>query len=570
MELKHAIKDWSDDPQWEYTLLRDRELDEDLESVIREVVDELQDAEMSSARVDEFLNDIRLKSQQSIESADAKKDAIARWRSARIAYVYYGLGEAIIEGSKFSNSVLDRLKDELGDSYLEYLQTIDKLSPSSLTDIKMSTDAVSQEADDLLSSDAVRLYLTLKNWQDDQHIYHEEYLHPKFRTYRSEFKEYIESNYPHLSNESERDVLFILDNIYNRKPLTLRSLADSVKREVIDIGALSSSIGGKATGLVKLLEVDANTPETFVVPVESGAIADYLPSENDEWAVRSSANVEDGEDNAFAGIFESYLRVSNEDLQTYVNKVIQSSQSKRAIDYVRQFKTSHPEMAVLVQKFSEPDIAGVWLGSDSSGGQLEWVEGDGEKLVSGKVTPTHEDWENLNIVNNDGSLESIDIEDKPIGLEAIELQEKLEVAAADFEFCIVNGDILWLQYRPVTRMLAQSQIESHEEKDESSIYGRPASPGVCKAAGFVADEPQEASEFNDGQVLICESTDPDWLELMIKSGGILTSEGGALCHAAITARELGKPAVVGAGNAVLELHGRHLRVNGGTGRIELL
>ena len=65
----------------------------------------------------------------------------------------------------------------------------------------------------------------------------------------------------------------------------------------------------------------------------------------------------------------------------------------------------------------------------------------------------------------------------------------------------------------------------------------------------VIDSPENAGDFEEGDVLVTQMTDPDWMPIMRRAAGIITETGGRTCHAAIVSRELGVPAVVGTGDA---------------------
>ncbi len=572
IESVSLIKEWVDDPQWAHTIIRDYQLSPELKKDVLSIVQSLSEGGVDHDRLDSTLSRLRELSKDSIDLATASKDdEVDTWKKARIAYVYYGLGEAIVEGSSFSADVIADIKSDLGENYLQDLRKVDLLTPSILTKISsgVTKESLRSELIDVLDLESVKKYLVLKKWQDDQHIYHEDYLHPRFKSLRTRFSKYVELNHPNLKEESERDALFAIENLYCSQPLSLTDVAKFIKAEAIGVDSLTSSLGGKAVGLIKLLLSGAKVPSTFVVPVgiKEESIGEYIPPHEGVWAVRSSATVEDGEKTAFAGIFQSFLRVPSSGLLEHIRKVILSADSKRVADYVRQFDTDKPEMAVLIQEFRQPELAGVWMGSNSDSGHLEWVKGDGEKLVAGQVTPNHERWSLGKLV--DGNPLTVGGEKVLVAKEAIKLQGALGVDTADFEFCVVDGEIIWLQFRPVTKIIS-SEMQEEGVRSGEFIKGMPASPGQCEGDGFVADSPEDAVDISKNKVLICDVTDPDWLSAMIKSEGIVTSEGGVLCHAAITARELGKPAVVGAGEEVLTLHDKRVSVDGSSGVVKRL
>lgn len=107
-------------------------------------------------------------------------------------------------------------------------------------------------------------------------------------------------------------------------------------------------------------------------------------------------------------------------------------------------------------------------------------------------------------------------------------------------------------------------------EDGIVVSGRSASVGQGTGTVAIVSDPAK-SDFKDGQVLVCKMTSPDYLPLMQRAAAIVTDEGGILCHAAIVARELGKPCVVSTGNATSKLtNGQTVSVNGATGSVTVV
>jgi phosphohistidine swiveling domain-containing protein len=96
------------------------------------------------------------------------------------------------------------------------------------------------------------------------------------------------------------------------------------------------------------------------------------------------------------------------------------------------------------------------------------------------------------------------------------------------------GDFIWPQQHPNT--------------PRAIVRGRVAGTGSASGRVRVINDPQ-SEQINDSEILVCEMTTPDFIPHMMKARGIVTDKGGILCHAAIVARELGKPCIVGTGNA---------------------
>jgi len=116
------------------------------------------------------------------------------------------------------------------------------------------------------------------------------------------------------------------------------------------------------------------------------------------------------------------------------------------------------------------------------------------------------------------------------------------------------GNLFLVQARPETvwskRKAEEEAVEKEEKAGEILVRGVPASPGVAYGRVKVALSVEEAAKkMEKGDVLVTKMTDPDWVPYMKMASAIVTDEGGMTAHAAIVARELGIPAVVGTGNA---------------------
>ena len=135
---------------------------------------------------------------------------------------------------------------------------------------------------------------------------------------------------------------------------------------------------------------------------------------------------------------------------------------------------------------------------------------------------------------------------------------------------ITEGNNLFLlQARPVTTLKeeAEERVEEEAKEGEVLVRGIPASPGIASGAVKVALSVEEAArKMRRGDVLVTKMTDPDWVPYMKLASAIVTDEGGLTAHAAIVARELGIPAVVGTGNATKVLKdGMMVTVDGSRG-----
>ena len=106
----------------------------------------------------------------------------------------------------------------------------------------------------------------------------------------------------------------------------------------------------------------------------------------------------------------------------------------------------------------------------------------------------------------------------------------------------------------------------------TAIIGFAGAVGVVEGICYVAvDRPEAGDQLQPGEILVTTTTNIGWTPLFPRAAAVVTDVGAPLSHAAIVARELGIPAVVGCGNATLELHtGDRVRVNGGQGTVEIL
>jgi pyruvate,water dikinase len=104
-----------------------------------------------------------------------------------------------------------------------------------------------------------------------------------------------------------------------------------------------------------------------------------------------------------------------------------------------------------------------------------------------------------------------------------------------------------------------------------TIRGLGASAGVAEGTARIVTSPDQFDQVRKGEVLVCKMTNPAWVVLFTKIGGLITDAGGALSHPAVVSREFGIPAVVGTGVATQRIQtGQRVRVNGAAGIVEIL
>jgi pyruvate,water dikinase len=314
-------------------------------------------------------------------------------------------------------------------------------------------------------------------------------------------------------------------------------------------------------------------------------------------AVRSSATAEDLPDASFAGQQETYLNVRGADeVLLRVKEVFASLFNDRAISYRVHQNFAHADVALSagIQRMVRSDLgtSGVMFTLDTESGFRDAVfitaaYGLGETVVQGAVNP-----DEYYVYKPALEASRPAIVRRNLGGKAIKMiygesggVDTVDVAAEDRQrFCLSDEDIEslarqavtiekhyqrpmdieWgkdgrdgtlfiLQARPETvRSRTRAQvIERYTLKSRGEVLCEGRSIGHRIGAG-VARVITSASEMNRvqaGDVLISDMTDPDWEPVMKRAAAIVTNRGGRTCHAAIIARELGIPAVVGTGNA---------------------
>jgi phosphoenolpyruvate synthase/pyruvate phosphate dikinase len=163
-------------------------------------------------------------------------------------------------------------------------------------------------------------------------------------------------------------------------------------------------LGGKGYNLQKLIGWDLNVPETYAISanetrrLDDGSeyfieLPNLMKSAEAVFAVRSSGIGEDGNENSFAGIFDTILDVKPSEINDAIREVYASKDTSVTSMYSNARNVKVAEMAIIIQKMVSADFAGVAFSvnpveHDHKIGLIEIVKGLGESLVSGKVKPT--------------------------------------------------------------------------------------------------------------------------------------------------------------------------------------
>jgi pyruvate,water dikinase len=317
-------------------------------------------------------------------------------------------------------------------------------------------------------------------------------------------------------------------------------------------------------------------------------------------AVRSSATAEDLPDASFAGQQETFLNVVGiDDVLHKVKEVFASLYNDRAIAYrVHQgFKHEDVFLSAGVQLMIRSDVgaSGVLFTLDTESGfrDVVFVTGSyglGEMVVQGAVNPDEFyvfkptlregkpavlrrslGAKQQRMVYSDQPGERVRIEETPVDLRHRFCIEDADVEELSRQALIIEKhygrpmDIEWakdgntgklyvVQARPetvksraTTTTLERFQLnEKGKVLTEGRAIGQKIGSGKARVIRSLAD----MSKVQPGDVLVADMTDPDWEPVMKRAAAIVTNRGGRTCHAAIIARELGVPAVVGCGNAL--------------------
>ena len=363
--------------------------------------------------------------------------------------------------------------------------------------------------------------------------------------------------------------------------------------DVDDIGALK-----KCGDRIRNLVLDAKLPEQLEQEIRQSYLdLENQVSQNVAVAVRSSATAEDLPDASFAGQQETYLNVCGvEEVLIAVKKVFASLYNDRAIAYRVHQGFDHAEVSLSagVQQMVRSDLAtsGVMFTLDTESGFREVVfitssYGLGETIVQGQVNPDEFYVSKSALKRNrpavisrtcGSKLEKMIFQSNQSGVEIIKvdqgLQNKFSVSNQEIESLAqmamtieqhyqcpmdiewakdgVDGKLYIVQARPET---VQSQthkvIEKFSLREKSSVLttGRSIGSRIGVGKARVIQSLDEIHQLQEGEVLVTDMTDPDWEPVMKRAAAIVTNRGGRTCHAAIIARELGVPAVVGCSDA---------------------
>ena len=324
-----------------------------------------------------------------------------------------------------------------------------------------------------------------------------------------------------------------------------------------------------------------------------------ISMEGKSFAVRSSATAEDLPDASFEGQQETFLNINGFDnLLDAIHKVYASLFTDRAISY-RSLRGFEGELSISVgiQEMVRSDIgsSGVAFTLDTESGYRGAIfvtssYGLGEGIVQGSVNPDEfyvfkdalkndkfpilkktlgEKEKKMIFANNNKAGKSVkyvkvaEEDTKNFSIsnnEIIKLSKYAQIIEEHYKVPMdiewakdgKNGEIYILQARPET---VQSKVTDYfekftlQQKSKLIVSGKSVGQKIGSGTAKIIKDISEINKIREGDVLVTDMTDPDWEPVMKIASAIVTNRGGRTCHAAIIARELGIPAVVGCNTA---------------------
>ena len=319
-------------------------------------------------------------------------------------------------------------------------------------------------------------------------------------------------------------------------------------------------------------------------------------------AVRSSATVEDLSAKSFAGQLDTFLNLNNLDnILSSIKKCWASLYNPRALLYLKEsgLGKSKIGVAVIIQEMVQSEVSGVMLTVDPMTNNkdrlvIESVWGLGNLIVEGVVTPDHYEVakSSFTIINKKISTQTTQLilakeQNKEIPVSAayqkiqkvsdekiIELAKigrKIEntyLFPQDIEWAIENNKLHILQSRPVTS--AESEPDEKFEKTEINlpvlVKGTPTSPGIAQGVAKIIKSSKQVARVKRGDILVLPVNNHNFIAALKKAAAVITDKGGETSHAAIIAREMGLPCVVGTSIATNMIKpDTVVTVNGSTG-----
>jgi len=363
-----------------------------------------------------------------------------------------------------------------------------------------------------------------------------------------------------------------------------------------------AAVGAEIRGWI----IDAPLPAELQSEISASYRAMAIDGKDATVAVRSSATAEDLPDASFAGQQETYLNISGiEQVMHAIKLVFASLFNDRAISYRVHQGFAHADVSLSagVQRMVRSDLAasGVMFSIDTESGFEDVVfitssYGLGETVVQGAVNPdefyvykTTLDSAARCILHKsrgskaikmiyaagespDKAIQTVDVDPAEQALFSINDDDITALAKMavtieqhyarpmDIEWAKdgENGKLYIVQARPETvQSRAGKVIERYQLKQTAPVLvsGRAVGNRIGQGVARVINDLSQMDQIESGDVLVTDMTDPDWEPIMKRASAIVTNRGGRTCHAAIIARELGIPALVGTGSCTEDIAG---------------
>ena len=385
-----------------------------------------------------------------------------------------------------------------------------------------------------------------------------------------------------------------------REFLVAADLDGYIRRRLEDLDTSDVRALERAGSEIRKRILDAELPAPLLSAIER-AYRTLEERQGDSYAVRSSATAEDLAEASFAGQQESWLNVHGLDgVMQAIKRVYASLYNDRAIAYRAHHGFERTEIGISagVQRMVRSDLgaSGVAFSIDPESGFREAIlinsgYGLGEAVVQGAVTPDEfyvykpalragrlailrrvlgeKRTRMVYAPAGPGNGAGVAVEEVPererrsFSLDDDRVVELARIVLAiedhygrpmDVEWARdgVDGRLYVLQARPETvQSRSGRRLERYEllARSERLAAGRAIGQRVGKGTARVLNGLEDMRQVEEGDVLVTAMTNPDWEPIMQRTAAIVTDRGGRTCHAAIIARELGIPAVVGCGNA---------------------
>jgi pyruvate,water dikinase len=389
--------------------------------------------------------------------------------------------------------------------------------------------------------------------------------------------------------------------------LDAHQLRQAIKQSLEQLRDVADVASVQKVGLqIRNLILNASMPDDVKAEIITAyhILSQRYGVQNVDVAVRSSATAEDLPNASFAGQQDSFLNIVGDDaLVDACIKGMASLFNDRAIMYRIDQHFDHDKVAISigVQKMIRSDsaVAGVVFSLDTESGfkdvvMIEASYGLGESVVQGLVTPDEYIVHKPTLLDGYTSIIKKVCGDKKTKIvyaqhanEAVHTvdvpaEEQSQFALSDKEIMTLAHYVITIEnyYSSLKKSWSPMDVEWAKDGNDGNIYivqarpetvyagkqsvtmqqyiiqgtpvpivtglsiGRKIVTGVARVVQGVHD----IAQVQDGEIIVTEMTDPDWVPVMKRAAGIVTDRGGRTCHAAIVSRELGIPAIVGTKN----------------------